>query len=182
MLARMQATAVSSGPRASATKDGSRGALTRDMFALASFLMRRSNLRTFHTIAELDLSFTQIKALCAMDDSEDEWSVGTLAESMQVSLAAMSRAVDGLYERGFVDRRERPGDRRMKSVRLTDRGQAITSSLTEGRLAGIQEFLASLSDEEADALSGALALIVEQRPEIATLRPQQTSKRRGAKR
>ena len=152
------------------------------MFALASYLMRRSNLRTFHTIAELDLSFTQIKALCAMDDSEDEWSVKALAESMPVSLAAMSRAVDGLYERGFVDRREHPGDRRMKSVRLTEKGRAMTSALTEGRLAGIEEFLASLSDEEVRALSGALELIVEQRPEIAQLRPQPAPQRQGARR
>ena len=152
------------------------------MFALASYLLRRSNLRTFHTIAELDLSFTQIKALCAMDDSEDEWSVKALAESMQVSLAAMSRAVDGLYERGFVDRREHPGDRRMKSLRLTDRGRTITSSLTAGRLAGIEEFLSTLDDEEAGALSRALELILEQRPEIAQLRPQTTPKRPGAPR
>jgi DNA-binding MarR family transcriptional regulator len=152
------------------------------MFALASYLLRRSNLRTFHTIAELDLSFTQIKALCAMDDSEDEWSVKALAESMQVSLAAMSRAVDGLYERGFVDRREHPGDRRMKSVRLTDRGRTITTSLTAGRLAGIEEFLSTLGDEEAAALSRALELILEQRPEIAQLRPHTTPKRAGAQR
>jgi DNA-binding MarR family transcriptional regulator len=152
------------------------------MFALASYLMRRSNLRTFHTIAELDLSFTQIKALCAMDDSEDEWSVKALAESMHVSLAAMSRAVDGLYERGFVDRREHPGDRRMKRVRLTDKGRTITTSLTAGRLAGIEEFLSTLSGGEAGALSGALELILEQRPEIAQLRPQPMPRRPRAQR
>ncbi|HEV2981825.1 MAG TPA: MarR family transcriptional regulator [Solirubrobacteraceae bacterium] len=173
----MQATGVSAGT----SQPPARGELTRDMFALASYLMRRSNLRTFHTIAELDLTFTQIKALCAMDDSEDEWSVKGLAESMQVSLAAMSRAVDDLFERGFVDRRERPGDRRMKSVRLTDEGRAITSSLTQGRLAGIEEFLSTLDDQEAGALSGALELILEQRPEIAQLRPQQTTERRVAR-
>jgi DNA-binding MarR family transcriptional regulator len=178
----MQATAAQTSPRSAASPPDAHAQLTRDMFALASYLMRRSNLRTFHTIAELDLSFTQIKALCAMDDSEDEWSVKALAESMQVSLAAMSRAVDGLYERGFVDRREHPGDRRMKSVRLTDKGRAMTGSLTAGRLAGIEEFLSTLDNEEAGALSGALELILEQRPEIAELRPTQTSKRRTARR
>jgi DNA-binding MarR family transcriptional regulator len=182
----MQATTLSTPPAARAAgasgKSKRRAALTRDMFALASFLMRRSNVRTFNTIAELDLSFTQIKALCAMDDSEDEWSVGALADSMQVSLAAMSRAVDGLYERGFVDRREHPGDRRVKSVRLTDKGRAMTDLLTEGRLAGIEEFLASLGDDEAAALSHALELILGRRPEIASLRPQRTAKPRRQQR
>jgi DNA-binding MarR family transcriptional regulator len=182
MLARMQATATAARRVGSSVKESEEHAeLTRDMFALASYLMRRSNLRTFHTIAELDLTFTQIKALCAMDDSEDAWSVKALAESMPVSLAAMSRAIDDLYERGFVDRRERPGDRRMKSVRLTDKGRAMTSSLTAGRLAGIEEFLSTLSREEAGALSSALELILEQRPEIAQLRPQQARKRKAAR-
>lgn len=141
------------------------------MFALASYLMRRSNVRTFNTIAELDLSFTQIKALCALDEDESGRSVKALAESMGVSLPAMSRAIDGLHDRGFVDRREDPIDRRMKRVGLTEAGHAMTDSLTQGRLEGIQEFLSTLDHGEASALENALALILAQRPEIAELRP-----------
>lgn len=141
------------------------------MFALASYLMRTSNMGAFNAIAELDLSFTQIKALCAMDLDESEPSVKGLAESMKVSLPAMSRAVDGLYERGFVDRDEDRSDRRMKRIRLTDAGRTVTSTLNEARLIGMQEFLTSLSDEEANALSRALELIVAERPELTALRP-----------
>ena len=146
-------------------------ALTRDMYALVSYLMRSSNVGAFNLIAELELSFTQIKALCAMDVDNEDRSVKALAESMGVSLPAMSRAVDGLYERGFVDREEDPVDRRMKRVRLTESGRTITSSLNEARLAAMQEFLGSLSDEEAQALTQALGLILESRGEIAELRP-----------
>ena len=148
-----------------------RSALTRDMYALVSHLMRISNFGSFKTIAELDLSFTQLKTLCAMDVDNEERSVKALAESMGASLPTMSRAVDGLYERGFVDRREDPVDRRMKRVRLTGSGRAITSSLSETRLAALQEFLLSLSDSEAQALTRALGLILERRAEIAELRP-----------
>jgi DNA-binding MarR family transcriptional regulator len=147
-------------------------ALTRDMYALASYLMRSSNVGAFNTVAELELSFTQIKALCALDADGEERSVKSLAESMKVSLAAMSRAIDGLYERGFVDREEDPLDRRMKRVRLTDGGRAITSSLNESRLAAMRKFLMSLSDEEARALTRALELIVAGHPDIVVLRPQ----------
>ncbi len=142
------------------------------MYALASYLMRSSNVGAFNTIAELELTFTQIKALCALDMDSDGRSVKALADSMKVSLAAMSRAIDCLHERGLVDRREDPLDRRMKRVRLTDGGRAITSSLNEARLATMQEFLLSLSDEEAHALTQALGLILENRGEIADLRPQ----------
>ena len=63
---------------------------------------------TFNTIAELDLSFTQIKALCALEIGRRRALVKALAESLGVSLPAMSRAVDGLFERGLVDREEDP--------------------------------------------------------------------------
>jgi len=146
-------------------------ALTRDMYALVSYLMRVSNFGSFNMIAELELSFTQLKALCAMDVDDEDRSVKALAESMGVSLPAMSRAIDGLYERGFVDRREDPVDRRMKRVRLTGAGHAITSSLNETRLAALQEFLLTLSDKEAQALTRALGLILDRRGEIAEFRP-----------
>ena len=145
--------------------------LTRDMYALASYLMRSSNVGAFNTIAELELSFTQIKALCALDMDSDGRSVKALADSMSVSLAAMSRAVDCLHDRGLVDRREDPLDRRMKRVRLTEAGRAITNSLNEARLATMQEFLLSLSDQEAQALTRALRLILRSRQDITDLRP-----------
>jgi DNA-binding MarR family transcriptional regulator len=154
-------------PPARATREG----LIGDMYALASFLMRSANVGTFNTIAELDLSFTQIKALCVMDLDDNEPSVKGLAESMKVSLPAMSRAVDGLFERGFVDRYEDRVDRRMKRICLTESGRAVSGTLNEARLLGMREFLTSLSDEEAQALAHALELILADRAEIAALRP-----------
>jgi DNA-binding MarR family transcriptional regulator len=145
--------------------------LIRDMYALASFLMRSSNLGTFNKIAELDLSFTQIKALCVMDLDASEPSVKGLADSMSVSLPTMSRAVDSLFERGFVDRYEDREDRRVKRISLTDAGRTVTSTLNEARLLGMRDFLTSLSDAETDALSGALEVILGNRTEIAALRP-----------
>jgi DNA-binding MarR family transcriptional regulator len=147
-----------------------RETLIRDMYALASHLLRSSNLGAFNTVAELDLSFTQIKALCAMELDGNEPSVKGLAESMKLSLPAMSRAVDGLYVRGFVDRCEDPEDRRMKRIRLTDAGRAVTRTLNAARLIGLQEFLTSLNETGAHALQDALELILADHPEIAALR------------
>jgi DNA-binding MarR family transcriptional regulator len=152
-----------------------REALTRDMYALASYLMRRANMGTFNAIAELDLSFTQLKALCALEMDGEERSVKALAESMGVSLPAMSRAVDGLFERGFVQRDEDPADRRMKRVRLTDEGRTVPLALNEARLSALQELMSSLGDEEARALEHALALILERSEEIAAYRPVEQS-------
>ena len=148
-------------------------ALTRDMYALASYLMRTANVGTFNAIAELDLSFTQLKALCALEMDGDERSVKALAESMGVSLPAMSRAVDGLYERGFVDRQEDPVDRRVRRVRLTAAGRTVPQALNEARLSALQELLSSLGEDEARALEQALELILARREDIAAYRPAQ---------
>ncbi|HEX4564011.1 MAG TPA: MarR family transcriptional regulator [Solirubrobacteraceae bacterium] len=155
-----------------------REALTRDMYALLSFGMRAATLGTLNSIADLDISFTQLKALCALENDGEDRSVKALAESMKVSLPAMSRAVDGLYERGFVERDEDPVDRRMKRVRLTDAGREVPRVLNEGRLSALTELIGSLDDDEADALEHALSPIVERREEIAAYRP---AAKRGAR-
>jgi DNA-binding MarR family transcriptional regulator len=162
MLALVQALASS---RAERTQ------LARDMYALASYLMRTANVGTFEKIAELDLSFTQLKALCALEMDGEERSVKALADSLGVSLPAMSRAVDGLFERGFVDRQEDPIDRRMKRVRLTPAGRTVPQALNESRLSALHELVGSLGEGEAEALGTALALILERRDDIAAYRP-----------
>jgi DNA-binding MarR family transcriptional regulator len=151
--------------------DVDRVALTRDMYALASYLMRSANVGTFNAIGELDLSVTQLKLLCALDAGGEERSVKALAETMGVSLPTMSRAVDGLFERGFVRREEDSADRRMKRVGLTDAGRTVPRALNEARLSALQELMSSLADEEALALEHALGLILERRADIAAYRP-----------
>jgi DNA-binding MarR family transcriptional regulator len=143
------------------------------MYALASYLMRSANVGTFKKIGELDLSFTQLKALCVLESDDDGQgrSVKALAESLGVSLPAMSRAVDGLFERGFVRREEDTVDRRMKRVRLTDAGRAAPLALNEARLSALHELMGSLDDEQAEALARALELILGRREEIAAYRP-----------
>jgi DNA-binding MarR family transcriptional regulator len=169
MVACMQATA--SRKISAAVGPADRDVLTGDMYALAAYLLRNANLGTFNTIAELDLSFTQIKALCALELDGVDRSVKALADSMGVSLAAMSRAVDGLYERGLVRREEDPDDRRMKRVGLTEDGRQVPLALNAARLSALQGLIDSLADEQARALGEALALIMAQRQEIAAYRP-----------
>jgi DNA-binding MarR family transcriptional regulator len=159
------------GPRTGPAGAPARTTLARDMYALLSYLMRAANVGTFNAIAELDLSFTQIKVLCALEMEGQDRSVKALADSMSVSLPAMSRAVDGLFERGFVQREEDPIDRRMKRVRLTESGRTVPLALNEARMSALHELIGSLDGEEAESLQKALALMLERRPEIAAYRP-----------
>jgi DNA-binding MarR family transcriptional regulator len=161
----MQAT------RLQAAAPRGREQLTGDMYALAAYLMRSASVGTFNTIAELDLSFTQIKVLCALEMEEKELSVKALADSLGVSLAAMSRAIDGLFERGLVGREEDQEDRRMKRVRLTVSGREVPEALAAARLTALSELIGTLETDQADALGQALQLILTRRPEIAAYRP-----------
>lgn len=144
------------------------------MYALAAYLLRAANVGIFNAIADLELSFTQIKALCALETEGEGRSVKALGDSLGVSLPAMSRAVDGLFERGLVGRQEDPEDRRMKRVRLTDEGRKVPTALNESRLSALAELMGSLEDEEASALEHALELILARRADIADYRPKKT--------
>jgi len=148
-----------------------RAELTRDMYAFASHMMRAANVGTFNAIAELDLSFTQIKALCALEADGLERSVGELAEELGVSLGAMSRAVEGLHERGLVQRDEDRADRRVKRVVLTEAGHSVPRALNEARLSALSELIESLEPAEAQALGAALQMILARREDIAAKRP-----------
>ncbi len=165
----MQATATT------ATTDTE--ALKRDLYAFAYHMLRNANVATFSSIAESDLSFTQIKALCALDAEGDGSSVGALAESLGTSLPAMSRAVDGLFERGLVQREEDPADRRMKRVSLTGDGRRIPDALIEGRLSALQGLIDSLDPAEAASLAATLGPIVDAHEEIAACRPANKGRR-----
>jgi hypothetical protein len=59
----------------------------------------------------------------------------------------------------------------MKRVRLTEAGVRVPRLLNESRLSTLSELIGSLGEEEADALQGALALILERREDIAAHRP-----------
>lgn len=108
--------------------------------------------------AENDISFTQLKALHMLFNAS-ELSVKELGDRLGLSMAAMSRAADGLVQRGLFDRAEDPDDRRVKQLRLTDEGAELVRRMREGRMAGFEEFVDSLSPSERAALANALELI-----------------------
>jgi DNA-binding MarR family transcriptional regulator len=65
---------------------------------------------------------------------EGEWDVSTLAASNHVTNGAMTRLIDGLEKRGFVERTRSDEDRRRVEVRLTRAGRSEAdrlASLTE---------------------------------------------------
>lgn len=108
---------------------------------------------------ELDLTLTQVKALCAL--AREEHTVKELAERLGLSLPGASRAVDALVSRALLSRREDPDDRRQKRLRCTDDGAIALARLDEARLAGIAAFAATLPAAQCTRLSRALRPILD---------------------
>jgi DNA-binding MarR family transcriptional regulator len=150
--------------------DPSTATLAYDLYALVVHLHKNCNSDLFEAVGALDLSLTQIKLLHHLEGAERELTLKEAAELVHVSLPAASRMVDDLVRRGFVDRREDEIDRRMKRVTVTHAGRAVIRRLNAARLAGLEQFAASLTAAERGALAPALAQLLG-RPEIVACRP-----------
>jgi DNA-binding MarR family transcriptional regulator len=147
--------------------------LATDLYALVVHLHKNCNSDLFEAVGALDLSLTQIKLLHYLEGSGRELTLKEGAELVHVSLPAASRMVDDLVRRGFVERREDELDRRMKRVNVTGAGRAVIRRLNAARLAGLEQFAASLTDAERQTLAPALAELLN-RPDIAACRPDPT--------
>ena len=143
--------------------------LASDLGALVNFLIKAATPEMFRTLSEMGLSLTQIKVL-HMLESGAERSLKELAETFSMSLAAMSRSVDDLHQRGLVERREDDLDRRIRRVRIMPAGREIVERLAAARLSQLAEFLDTLSAADRKRLAAAIAPLLE-RAEIAACRP-----------
>ncbi|MFB4288611.1 MarR family winged helix-turn-helix transcriptional regulator [Nonomuraea sp. ATR24] len=79
-----------------------------------------------------------------------------LSSSAMVSPGALTNRMDRLVERGLVDRRPAPGNRRMILVSLTPEGLRLVDDVLEGHLDNERDLLAGLDDDERAALAGLL--------------------------
>jgi DNA-binding MarR family transcriptional regulator len=162
MLACVQATDVKAQASSSAE-------LARELYTLFAYLLTTSTPDFFRALSDLDVSLTQAKLLHTLEAAEDELSLKDLAERLSFSLAAASRAIDALRQRGLVERREDERDRRMKRVTITAEGREVLRRLNEMRIAQLEGFADTMTGEERAALHAALTPIVA-REEIGAFR------------
>ena len=141
-----------------------RADLVRDIGAFAKFILHAGGRDFYAAVGDLDLSISQIRILHLLTREMDNASLRVLADAIGLSLPAVSRSIDGLVHRGLVTREENADDRRLKTVRATGEAHDLVDRLMELRLAGIAEFVSTLSDEERDDLSKALSPVVARIP------------------
>lgn len=82
-----------------------------------------------------------------------------LAAAVGLDGSSLVRLLDILVDRGLIERRPSPDDRRIKQIHLTAAGRRAVASLRK-RLGAIEDdLLADLDDDEARALLGAFQKI-----------------------
>jgi DNA-binding MarR family transcriptional regulator len=133
--------------------------LSRQLGAFVGFLLQTHGRDLMHLAHEFELSFSQMKALHYVHERAD-LSVKELGETLGLSVAAMSRAVEELVQRGLMDRSEDQSDRRIKRLRLTEAGSDLVLKMREIRMAGFEQFVATLSSKERAQLVKALEPIL----------------------
>jgi DNA-binding MarR family transcriptional regulator len=144
------------------------------LFALFVHLMRTARSDQLGLVAELDLTHSQCRMLALLGEEQDaEYSLKEISANIGISLPAVSRGIENLLQRGYVERREDEEDRRMKRVSITAAGLEIYQAMYGAKYEAIREFTASLSETEADGLSAALDPIVA-RPEVQAPRHKET--------
>jgi len=109
-------------------------------------------------ISELDLTPPQTGLLRAVAVAPGQ-SQQSLARHLGTPPSRLVALVDGLDERGLLERRRNPDDRRLHALHLTDAGRDVLRRIAEVSHAHNDEMCAALTDEERTTLTALLARI-----------------------
>jgi DNA-binding MarR family transcriptional regulator len=134
--------------------------LVESLGVLSCIINKEASAELLQTVADLDLSFTQVKSLLVLRES-DGLAVKDLGARLNLSLPAASRAVDQLVQRGLVGRTESAIDRRSRLVALLPAGRELLDEFTRARTSALERWAESLPADQQAALLDALLPIVE---------------------
>jgi DNA-binding MarR family transcriptional regulator len=95
--------------------------------------------------------------MAALERAPEGLTMGELSRRLMVSGGNVTSIVDGLERDGLVRRRSPAGDRRTSYVALTEVGRTAFAEMARAHERWINELLADVAHEEADALTDLLA-------------------------
>ncbi|MBC3192096.1 winged helix-turn-helix transcriptional regulator [Pseudonocardia sp. C8] len=111
-------------------------------------------------IAELDLTPPQAGLLRAVA-TEPGRSQQALSGHLGMPASRLVSLVDGLADRGLLERRRNPDDRRLHALHLTAAGEEMLGRVAAAGRAHEDELLAALDGAERDTLHALLTRIAE---------------------
>jgi DNA-binding MarR family transcriptional regulator len=97
-------------------------------------------------------------------------NISQIGEQMMVSAAAASQMVDRLEKQDLVERVSQAGDRRIRNVVLSEKGEAFVKLGIESRQRWLKGLPAKLSDEQQVQISEALKALISLSKEKSKLK------------
>jgi DNA-binding MarR family transcriptional regulator len=121
---------------------------------------------------DIDVTMLQLKTLMGLFctpgvDASQGLRVSDLARQLAVTAATASTLVDRLVERGLVERREDPQDRRQHRCRVSAAGQELLARFCEAARSQSSELLEVLSDQELEAVLRGITLMIRAAERVA---------------
>jgi DNA-binding MarR family transcriptional regulator len=131
------------------------------------YLLKHVQLRFFEltaaALAPAGISGREAAVLRAIDNPHP-LAQGEIARRMGIDRTTMVALIDDLQERGLVQRRQDPDDRRKNVVELTGAGQDITRQATRASEQAERAFLSPLSADEAEQFKKILRALLYKSP------------------
>lgn len=134
--------------------DTGAGGLAQAVWGQILDLAMQHRRRFFQVLADFGFTFGDFRALAVMEPDQP-MPMGSLAQVWECDASNATWVVDRLEERGLVERRTLPTDRRVKTVALTDVGLNTKKDLFAALYRPPDEFLA-LDTQRLEALHAAL--------------------------
>lgn len=113
-------------------------------------------------VAALDLTPAQAGLLRLVAEAPGR-SQRELADDLGMPPSRFVPFADELEQRGLIERRRNPKDRRLYALHLTEQGLETMAALREAAMAHEQEICRALSDDEHQQLAGLLRRIADDR-------------------
>ena len=138
--------------------------LPRELAESTSFLLKKLGHKAKEQAMDAyeEAGFTPYHhAVLALLDESSRETQGAIADALGYDRGQLVGILDELEERGLVERRRDPEDRRRHIVRLTPEGKRALTTVRKLSKQLDQDFLGSLSDEDREALHALLAKLAE---------------------
>ena len=114
-------------------------------------LIKKYQFRDRNQLLKFDLSISQSYVLEVLN-RDKELSMKELAHKMHLSISAITRVVDVLVKKKYVNRTEDSADRRIKLLTLTPAGRRIYAQCWDGVFASEKAILEQVDADQREAV------------------------------